>query len=77
MYTILWTVDTVDWKKPSTSEMVHRVLSEVENGSMILMHPTKPVAEGLENMIDAIEKKGLQLGTVSELMSENRIDSKN
>ena len=57
MYTILWTVDTVDWKKPSTSEMVHRVLSQVENGSMILMHPTKPVAEGLENMIDAIEKK--------------------
>ena len=73
MKTILWTVDTVDWKKPAPSEMVRRVLSKVENGSMILMHPTEPVAQGLEAMITEIKAKGLQLGTVSELMSENRI----
>ena len=36
MKTILWTVDTVDWRKPATSEMVRRVVSKVEkwlNGS--------------------------------------------
>ena len=74
MKTILWTVDTVDWKKPAPSEMVRRVVSKVENGSMILMHPTEPVAQGLESMITEIKGKGLQLGTVSELMSEKRID---
>ena len=74
MRTILWTVDTVDWKKPETSEMVGRVVSKVENGSMILMHPTKPTAEGLNVMIMDIKKKGYQLGTVSDLMSEKRID---
>jgi probable sporulation protein (polysaccharide deacetylase family) len=73
MKTILWTVDTVDWKKPATAEMVSRVVSGVENGSMILMHPTKPVFEGLESMIGQIKAKGYQLGTVSELMSEKRI----
>lgn len=75
MKTILWTVDTVDWKKPSTEEMVNRVVSKVDKGSMVLMHPTKPVAEGLESMITEIKAKGYQIGTVSNLMSEKRIDT--
>ena len=74
MKTILWTVDTVDWRKPATSEMVRRVVSKVENGSMVLMHPTKPTAEGLEAMITDIKAKGYKLGTVSELMSEKRVN---
>ena len=74
MKTILWTVDTVDWRKPATSEMVRRVVSKVENGSMILMHPTKPTAEGMERMITDIKAKGLQLGTVSDLLSEKRVN---
>lgn len=74
MKTVLWTVDTVDWKKPAPSEMVRRVVSQVENGTMILMHPTEPIALGLGNMIADIKAKGYQLGTVSELMSEKRVD---
>ena len=74
MKTILWTVDTVDWRKPATSEMVRRVVSKVENGSMILMHPTRPTAEGMERVITDIKAKGLQLGTVSDLISEKRVN---
>lgn len=74
MRTILWTVDTVDWQNPPATEMVGRVVSKVDNGSMILMHPTQPVAEGMEDMITKIKGKGFKLGTVSELMSEKRID---
>ena len=73
MYTILLTADTVDWRNPDTTEMVNRVLSKVENGTMILMHPTKPTAEGLDRMIGEIKKKGYVVGTVSELMSEERV----
>ncbi len=73
MKTILWTADTVDWKKPETSEMVRRVVAKVEKGSMVLMHPTKPTAEGLETMIKEVKAKGYELGTVSDLMSEKRI----
>jgi peptidoglycan-N-acetylglucosamine deacetylase len=74
MKTILWTVDTVDWKKPQTTEMVNRIVKNVDNGAMVLMHPTKPVAEGLNAMITGIKAKGYQLGTVSDLMSEKRTD---
>ena len=74
MKTILWTVDTIDWRNPETWGMVKRVVEEVENGSMILMHPTKPTAEGLNTMIANIKEKGYKLGTVSDLMDEKRID---
>lgn len=76
MLTILWTVDTVDWKDPPTTEMVNRVVSEVSDGSMILMHPTRPSAEGLDKIIKEIQEKGYVLGTVSEIMSESRVESK-
>ncbi|WP_338470980.1 polysaccharide deacetylase family protein [Niallia sp. XMNu-256] len=75
MKTILWTVDTVDWKKPPAAEMARRIITNVDNGSMVLMHPTQPVAEGLESMIEGIKGKGYQLGTVSDLMSEKRIET--
>jgi probable sporulation protein (polysaccharide deacetylase family) len=74
MKTILWTVDTIDWQKPLAEEMVNRVVSQVENGSMILMHPTRPTAQGLDAMISGIREKGYQLGTVSDLLDEKRID---
>ncbi len=40
---------------------------------MILMHPTEPTAKGLESMIEGIQEKGYRIGTVSELLSEERI----
>lgn len=73
MHTILWTVDTIDWRNPNTAEMVHRVVSEVHPGAMILMHPTQSSAEGLDQMIQAIKKKGYTIGTVSTMMDEKRI----
>ncbi|KXH81944.1 polysaccharide deacetylase family protein [Sporosarcina sp. HYO08] len=77
MKTILWTIDTVDWRKPATAEMVNRIVKGVDKGYMVLMHPTKPVEEGLGTIIQESKAKGLQLGTVSDLMSEKRIGQKN
>ncbi|MGM7701221.1 polysaccharide deacetylase family protein [Pseudalkalibacillus sp. Hm43] len=73
MYTILWSVDTVDWRKPDPNEMAARVVSKVHPGAMILMHPTSSTAKGLERMIVDIQSKGYTIGTVSQLMSEKRI----
>lgn len=74
MQTVLWTVDTVDWKHPDPNDMVQRVTNKVEAGSMVLMHPTKETAEALGMMIQEIEDKGYQLGTVPDLLSESRVD---
>jgi peptidoglycan/xylan/chitin deacetylase (PgdA/CDA1 family) len=58
--TILWTVDTVDWKRPPAATIVARAVGKSSNGSLILMHPTKPTLEALPAMIDGLRKKGLE-----------------
>ncbi len=72
MKTVLWTVDTVDWKSPNPDEMANRVIQKAHPGAMILMHPTKSSAEGLDKLIKGIEQKGLKISTVSDLLSEKR-----
>jgi peptidoglycan-N-acetylglucosamine deacetylase len=73
MKTVMWTVDTVDWRKPSPDVLINRVMSKIDNGSMVLMHPTESTAKSLDRLITLIEKKNLHIGTVSELMNEERI----
>jgi peptidoglycan/xylan/chitin deacetylase (PgdA/CDA1 family) len=69
----MWTVDTVDWRKPSPDALINRVMGKIGNGSLILMHPTESTAKSLDRLITLIEQKNLQIGTVSELMSEERV----
>lgn len=71
--TILWTIDTVDWKNPQPDSIVRKISSRIEPGSLILMHPTRSSSSALEGMIKAIKEKHLQLGTVSELISPKRV----
>ena len=75
MKTVLWTVDTVDWRKSSTPElMVERVRRGVAGGSLILMHPTDRTVKALPEIIRVIKEKGLRLGTVSEVLSPKRLE---
>ena len=75
MKTVLWTVDTVDWRKSSTPElMVERVRRGVTGGSLILMHPTDRTVKALPEIIRVIQEKGLRLGTVSEVLSPQRLE---
>lgn len=72
METILWTVDTIDWKNPSVSVMINRIHDKVHPGATILMHPTKAIAEGLPELIDTIKAKGYKIGHIEQLLSEER-----
>jgi len=74
MKTVMWTVDTVDWRKPSPDQLISRVMSKIDNGSMVLMHPTESTAKSLDRLITQIKQKNLKIGTVSELMSEERVE---
>src|SRR5690625_5280374 len=72
METVLWTVDTIDWKKPSVSVMINRVINNIHPGATILMHPTTSVAQGLEQLIVEIKEQDLKLHTIEELLKETR-----
>jgi probable sporulation protein (polysaccharide deacetylase family) len=74
MMTVMWTVDTVDWRKPTPDALITRVMSKIDNGAMVLMHPTESTAKSLDRLITQIKQKNLKIGTVSELMSEERVE---
>lgn len=71
METILWTVDTIDWKNPSVSVMINRVINNIHPGATILMHPTLAVVNGLETLIEEIETEGYKIDTIEQLLDES------
>jgi len=73
METILWTVDTIDWRNPRPEQLITRVTSKLHPGAMILMHPTDSTTKSLERLIEHIKEQQLRIGTVSKLMDEERI----
>lgn len=74
--TVLWTLDTLDWKKPEPSTVVAKVSKMVGPGTLILMHPTAASQGALRGMISVIERKGYKLGTVSEALSSERAEDR-
>lgn len=65
--TILWSIDTIDWQKPSPDVIVKRVLDKAHNGAIVLMHPTEPTVKALPQIIQELKKRGYQLTTVSDI----------
>lgn len=76
MKTVLWTVDTVDWRKSvSPQMMVAKVQKELGPGHLLLTHPTDRTVEALPEILKAGKKKGLRWMTVGEVLSANRTDA--
>ncbi|MFC3746344.1 polysaccharide deacetylase family protein [Paenibacillus sp. GCM10012306] len=71
--TVLWTLDTVDWRNPSPESVIVKITSKAEPGTLVLMHPTASSSKALRGMIQGIRKKGLSLGTVSQTLSAERV----
>ncbi|MCT4606775.1 MAG: polysaccharide deacetylase family protein [Marinisporobacter sp.] len=69
--TILWSVDTIDWKKGSTADLItKRVMKKSHKGAILLMHPRPATVEALPYMIDQIKGEKIKIGTVSDLLRE-------
>lgn len=77
LYTVMWTIDTVDWRLPKPEWIVSKITRLMEPGALILMHPTSPSAEALPTMIRAAKQRKLAIGTVSDILSSNRVLSGN
>jgi probable sporulation protein (polysaccharide deacetylase family) len=73
--TILWSIDTLDWMKPSPNTIIQKVTKRLEPGSMILMHPTAVSSLALESIIKEVKRRGFVVGTVSELISSDRVQA--
>ncbi|WP_053957386.1 polysaccharide deacetylase family protein [Inediibacterium massiliense] len=69
--TILWSVDTIDWKEGSTKDVIiNRVMKKPHKGAILLMHPKPATVEALPSLIEQIKNEGIKIGTISELLNE-------
>lgn len=70
--TIYWSLDTLDWKQLSATEILNRIVSKVQNGSIVLMHLAGAnTANATEQAIPQLKRQGYKLVTVTELLREN------
>ncbi|GAV23093.1 polysaccharide deacetylase family protein [Carboxydothermus pertinax] len=66
--TILWSIDTIDWQKPAPDTIIYRVIPNITNGAIILIHPMPQTLQALPELIKIIKRKGYQIVTVGEIL---------
>lgn len=68
-YCIQWDVDPVDWKEVSSEEIVRRVTTKVQKGSIILLHNSnKETVKALDKIIKNLKSQGYEFVKVSDLI---------
>ena len=69
--TIEWDVDPQDWARPGTGAIYSRVVGNVRNGSIVLMHdgggPRNETVAALPDIIHTLKARGYSFVTVTEL----------
>lgn len=69
MTTVLWSVDSLDWKLQNRQKIVKRVLKDVKDGDIILMHDIFPTSvEAALEIIDTLSGQGYTFVTVDEVL---------
>lgn len=69
MHTVLWSLDTIDWTLPGEEVIIRRIVDNLHNGAIVLMHPTEQTPGALEAIIDGARQKNMEFVTVSELLN--------
>ena len=71
MVEVLWDVDTLDWSSKNHAQIVNKVLKNIKENDIILMHDgyETSVTAAME-IIDTLKKQGYEFVTVDELIFE-------
>ena len=64
--TIMWTLDTIDWRDKDENLIYERAVKNAKAGNLILCHPTLCTANTLERIINKYKELGLTVGTVGQ-----------
>lgn len=69
IFTIQWNIDSLDYRGLSVDEIVQRVLSPIENGSIVLFHNgVENTAEALDKILTELSKQGYSFVSVNDLI---------
>ena len=68
MPSILWSIDTLDWRTRNSASTQQAVLNHIKDGDIVLMHDLyEATANASQTIIPTLVSRGYQLVTVSEL----------
>ena len=71
MIPVSWNVDSLDWTTENVDKTVKRVVKDVEEGDIILMHDIYASSvEAALRIVDILQEKGYEFVTVDELLLE-------
>ncbi|WP_160725268.1 polysaccharide deacetylase family protein [Bacillus sp. USDA818B3_A] len=70
MVTVLWSLDTLDWKIEDPSEIIDRIVPNIKNGSIILMHPTKSSLIALPTIIEKAQEKNYHFKSIIQMVNK-------
>jgi peptidoglycan/xylan/chitin deacetylase (PgdA/CDA1 family) len=75
-WTVMWDVDTIDWKPisdggPSAAQIVEKVVGRVQGGSIVLMHlGGYETLDALPGIVDGLRGRGYTLVTLGTLLGD-------
>lgn len=66
---VMWSIDPLDWTTENVDEIVNKVVTETEEGDIILLHDCyKTSVEAALKIVDILQEKGFEFVTVDELI---------
>lgn len=75
---ILWSMDTLDWKKRNTNYIVNYVLDNIKDGDIILFHDSyDTTVQAIKELLPLLYSRGYQIMSVSELAKLKEIEIEN
>ncbi len=67
--TILWSIDTIDWREDSHKDLiVSRVIEKIHKSAIVLMHPTDETRKALPEIINKLYEMGYKIGRISDII---------
>ncbi|HHV64415.1 MAG TPA: polysaccharide deacetylase family protein [Peptococcaceae bacterium] len=76
--TVLWTLDTIDWRADSTPELIAQRILEPKirfsvkpekNGAIVLMHPKENTVKALPRILAKLKDEGFEFVTIEKLIT--------
>jgi peptidoglycan/xylan/chitin deacetylase (PgdA/CDA1 family) len=70
---IMWSIDTIDWQRPSPDTIVKRVLNRLHNDAIVLMHPTEPTVKALPEMLKGLKEQGYKMVGIEDIIKDGKL----
>ena len=71
MISVKWTIDTLDWKSKNVTEIIGKVMQQISDHDIILMHDYYETSvEAALQIVDRLQQEGYEFVTVEDLILE-------